>query len=95
MDVSSPNNKKIQERTFRSLKKCPIFPEIKLSSRKLKILLHFFLKKIYQISGRNLQSLKNKDYLYFLLTGRNMDGSKATSQIGDNSFKSMKKKKQA
>ena len=42
MDVSSPNNKKIQERTFRSLKKCPIFPEIKLSSRKLKILLHFF-----------------------------------------------------
>ena len=56
---------------------------------------YFFSKKNYQISGRNLQSLKNKDYLYFLLTGRNMDGSKATSQIGDNAFKSMKKKKQA
>ena len=64
MKLSSLKNKKLQEGTFRarkvknpSLTKSFIFQEMELSSP--------ILKKRSCVSGGNLQSPKNNNYLYF------------------------------
>ena len=49
-----------------TLKKILIFRKMERSSPKLNIFLIFFLKKNFSyISGGNLQSPKNKNFLYF------------------------------
>lgn len=52
MDVSSPNNKKIQERTFRSLKNVLYFRKLNFLAESLKYSYFFSKKKLLDFRNK-------------------------------------------